>query len=179
MRVCASGRSAGGNDRRGGTTAAKHDDAVRMETVARVVAGGITRSLSDANGGGAARGGNHHQTVRFWTTRRDAMRCERGIVSINFFSRIVERFAVVRSFVRSSTDDDDGAFGGRRGVEAPRRRVSSVGVSLINRPFVIRRFKLKMNNTDANDDEEAFQSELKKQTLSVSIARRRRRRRRR
>jgi len=46
-------------------------------------------------------------------------------------------------------------------VEAPRRRVSSVGVSLVNRPLVIRRFKMKMHTdghaaSDATD-EEAFQ----------------------
>lgn len=62
---------------------------VRMETVARVVAGGITRSLSDANGGGAARGGaDVGNQVRIRTTTRRS-RCSdanaRGILSINFF----------------------------------------------------------------------------------------------
>jgi hypothetical protein len=100
------------------------DRRVVMETVARVVAGGITRSLSDANGGGAARGGaDVGNQVRIRTTTRRS-RCSdanaRGILSINFFS-----FSLAvrrrRSFVRSSTDDDDvGAFGGRRGSEAPR-----------------------------------------------------------
>lgn len=81
------------------------DDDVRMETVARVVAGGITRSLSDANGGGAAGGGFvGNQTVR-WS---DATRCSdanaRGILSINFFSfSSARRRVVVSSFVRRRT----------------------------------------------------------------------------
>ena len=86
--ACRSGRSAGENDDE------RNDDAVsiervRMETVARVVAGGITRSLSDANGGGAARGGaDVGNQVRIRTTTRRS-RCSdanaRGILSINFF----------------------------------------------------------------------------------------------
>lgn len=119
----------------------------RMETVARNVAGGIARGLSDANGGGAVRGKRDvsgEVRSRRRERRRDRRRNRRraGILPVNFSSKR----ARARS-TGSSTDDvkrRTTSVGRRSGAPERRRRVSwmiLLEVSLTNRRFVTRDFK--------------------------------------
>ena len=172
------------------TTKERNDDAVSiervvMETVARVVAGGITRSLSDANGGGAARGGadvGNQVRIRTTTTRRS--RCSDSNARAGFYPLIFFSFSLaVRSFVRRRTTTTT-TSSARSVVDAARRPRAAArlfgadlfGVSLTHRPFVIRRFKLKIQNrTPLRRPTKRRFPRTREPYRSVFIARRRRR----
>ena len=119
-----------------------------METVARNVAGGIARGLSDANGGGAARGKRDvsgEVRARRRNRRRDRRRDRRraGILPVDFSSKRAR--ASDRRVVdgrRKATKPT--SVGRRSGAPERRRRVSwmiLLEVSLTNRRFVTRDFK--------------------------------------
>ena len=153
-----------------------------METVARVVAGGITRSLSDANGGGAARGGaDVGNQVRIRTTTRRS-RCSDSNARAGFYPLIFFSFSLaVRSFVRRRTTTT--TTSARSVVDAARRPRAAArlfgadlfGVSLTHRPFVIRRFKLKIQNRTPRRTTKRRFPRTREPYRSVFIARRRRR----
>jgi len=113
-----------------------------METVARNVAGGIARGLSDANGGGAVRGKRDvsgEVRSRRRERRRDRRRNRRraGILPVNFSSKRARALDRVVDGRRKATDDV-------RWSTERRRRVSwmiLLEVSLTNRRFVTRDFK--------------------------------------
>jgi len=81
-----------------------------METVARNVAGGIARGLSDANGGGAVRGKRDvsgEVRSRRRERRRDRRRNRRraGILPVNFSSKRARALDRVVDGRRKATDD--------------------------------------------------------------------------